>query len=79
VAPDDGISVASSEYDKAARRAVMPLMMKETITDGPEYLEAACPLSTNIPIPEKKRIIVCVFVMITLMKLTNSAPNADCK
>jgi hypothetical protein len=31
----------------------MPVTTKEIISDGPEFVAAACPLSTNIPAPKK--------------------------
>jgi hypothetical protein len=49
--------VDNSEKDRAERIATKPEIMKEIITEGPEYLEAAWPLSTNIPAPERKMFI----------------------
>ncbi len=48
------MSAASSENDNAARRATIPVITKEIITDGPAKLAAACPLSTVIPAPAEK-------------------------
>ena len=42
-----------SDIDKADKNATIPAIINETITDGPAYSAAACPLNTNIPVPKK--------------------------
>ncbi len=44
---------AISENDKVARKATIPAIKKEMITDGPEYFAAACLLKAKIPMPKK--------------------------
>jgi hypothetical protein len=52
--PELAIIAAISENDIAARRTVIPVRIKEMMTDGPAYIAAACPLKVNIPMPEKE-------------------------
>jgi hypothetical protein len=52
--PELVIIAAISENDIAARRATIPVRIKEMMTDGPANFAAACPLKVNIPMPEKE-------------------------
>jgi hypothetical protein len=64
--PELAIIAAISENDKVARRATIPVITKDMMTDGPAYNAAACPLKVNIPIPEKKIKIIYINIIFNI-------------